>query len=349
MQNVYMGLDVEDFIFGEGTTYEENYNVSEEDMNRFGIIECTEDPDVACYRIALENEQNHHAIMTAMLTKEYEVLESTGYEMVYEGARIDNFLDAVKAQVQKWWAKVKGVFKKLVDNISSIVLSNKAFVKRYRGVTGLKVPKDKGFTGYDFDKGSLTIKYSDAASYIKTISTVAEGDDEKDKLNDVRGKLLKGTAITSENFEDALKEHLYGSKNSIQMNVDYSFQDLLDRLENASKSKKAAKEAHKEAEKSVKEYLSEINKLKSKASGDTKDEDIKKYKRVGQFITKSLTIMNTAMAAQTRAITVQAVQDRKMANYWVRANNKKDGTQDVTRGVMVNSESFIDGLDVVLI
>ncbi len=336
MNNVYMGLDVEDFIFGEGTTYEESYSVTDEEMNQFGVIECSEEPEVACYRIALENEQNHYAIMTAMMNKEYATLESTGSEMVYEGTRLNNFLDAVKAQVQKFWAKVKGVFKKVMDKIASIVLSNKAFVKKYRGVAkDLKQPKEKSFTGYRFGVGVSAIEYSEAAAYIKTVKNAK---DDADHLNTVRGKLVSQSSVTAENFESALKKYLYGSTNTETIPVPANFSALLDSLEDSAEAKKAAKAAHKEAEKAVKEYLSEINKMKSEAEKDT---EVAKYKKVAAFVSKSLTVMSTALSAQTRAIVAMAVQDRKMANYWIAANNKKGGTQE--------SASMSEGLDVVLI
>ena len=60
-----------------------------------------EDPDVACYRIALENEQNHNAIMMAIIQKEYNVLESTGSVMVYEGVDFVTIFDKVKKQIQE--------------------------------------------------------------------------------------------------------------------------------------------------------------------------------------------------------------------------------------------------------
>ena len=112
MANVYMGTDVEDFIFSEGTTYEEvetpveegveetpeveEEEISDEELNEFGVIECVDEPEVACYRIALENEQNYNKIMNAFMMKEFSVLESTGEEMVYEAADVKKFFDLVK-------------------------------------------------------------------------------------------------------------------------------------------------------------------------------------------------------------------------------------------------------------
>ena len=347
MNNVYMGLDVEDFIFGEGTTYEENIdNVTDEEMNAFGVIECTEDPDVACYRIALENEQNHNAIMMAMIQREYNVLESTGSVMVYEGAKIDNFLDMVKRNIQKFWAKVKGVFKKVMDQISSIVLSNKAFVKKYRSA-GLKMPAEpKGFTGYDFDKVDMTLHYSKVIDIVREIKGASNadarevygGEGAKHTEDQLRGAIVKGSGtIGAEEFDKALKVKLYGAENTTTVKP-VAFNSLLDRLENAAASKKEAKAAHKEAEKTIKGLLSEVNSEKTKAKSDAA---VKAAKEKATLINKSLNVMSTALSAQTRAIVAMAAQDRKMANYIVRANN--------TDVKMTKESAVVEELDVVLI
>lgn len=342
MQNVYMGLDVEDFIFGEGTTYEESFsNVTDEEMNEFGVIECTEDPDVACYKIALENEQNYNAIMMAMLTQEYNVLESTGSVMVYEASTLKNFYENVKKQIQRFWAKVKGVFKKVMDKLSSIVLSNKAFVKKYR-TAGLKMPeKEKEFTGYMFPLKD--IKYSAVVSVIEGIKGADKAEmDAKDKtdnaLNEVRGKLIGSGSLTAEGFEKQLKLHLYGSENTEAIKID-NLNDLFNELESASDQKKAAKAAHKEAEKSIKGLLSEVKKEQSSAKSDAA---VQRAKKKSEIITRSLNIMSTALSVQTRAIIANAVQNRKMANYIVNVQNKK--------GEKFQKESFVeDGLNVEII
>lgn len=340
MNNVYMGLDVEDFIFGEGTTYENNDiidNVSEEEMNEFGVIECVEDPDVACYRIALENEQNYNAIMTAMMTREYQVLESTGKEMIYEASKIENFLEMVKKQIQKFWAKVKGVFKKLMDKINSVVLSNKAFVKKYRAVANtIKQPKDAEFTGYEFNHDNLVIPYGEVVGIVKTIKT---GDIET-ALNTLRGKLCHAGVVTADEFAKKLKVSLYGSENTKTVKLESNFTTLLDRLESAASAKKAAKDSHKEAEKAVKGLLSEVNAEKSKARADENEEALKSAKAKSEAISKSLNIMSAALSAQTTAIVASAAQDRRMANHWVKAQNVKDG---------VKTESAIGEIEVVLI
>lgn len=346
MQNVYMGLDVEDFIFGEGTTYENDVmDVSDEEMNAFGVIECTEDPDVACYRIALENEQNHNAIMMAMLTHEYNVLESTGQVMVYEGGAIKSFLNKVKEQIQKFWAKVKGVFKRVMDQLSSIVLSNKSFVKKYRSAGSLTAP-DKDFTGYNFDTSKFVVPYSKAVREISEIkNTDTDNKIMETKLNLVRTQLcFNASGVTADNFADTLKDQIYGSKNTVVVSTKgKNFQDLLDNLEDASRQKKAAKDAHKEAEKSVKELLNDVKKLQREAESGSAEEKAAKARATA--ISRCLGIMSTALGVQTRAIIASAVQDRKMANYFVTSQNAKK--KDDKKAVNASAVMDLDNLELI--
>lgn len=335
MNGVYMGLDVEDFIFDESATYED-YNVSDEDMNRFGVIECVDDPDLACYRIALENEQNHNAIMMAMLQNEYNVLEATGSTMIYEGAKLNQFFDMIKTQIQKFWAKVKGVFKKITDQINTIVLSNKQFAKKYRAIANsIKKPKDKGFTGYPFDQADMDIPYSNVTSALeklkdyKMTSAEVKNTKKSEAMNEMRAMLCgKSGEIKPEEFETALKVKCFGSINTTTVQIKHtSFSTLLDSLEQADEYKKITKGAYKEAENSVKKLLAEVNKEKAKADDDGNETKVKAAKLKGELMSGSLTLMSTAMNVQSRAIVTAATQLRKMANYWVR-NNKKKSTNE---------------------
>lgn len=344
MNNVYMGLDVEDFIFGEGTTYEENIdNVTEEDMNRFGVIECVDEPDVACYRIALENEQNYSAIMMAMMNKEYQVLESTGSEMVYEAVDVKHYMDLVKAQIQKWWAKIKGVFKKLVDKITSFVGSNKAFVKRFRPRVGEMTKAGADFTGWSFHPNlGSAINYAAVASYLADAADMLPENTEKDNkiLDGVRGKLIGKDDLNANEFSKLLQKHLHNEKENTEVIKSSGLEHLLNELEKAPTARKDAMAAHKEVEKTVKKLLSEVNKQKSKAEG----EKAAGLRRFGTAISQSLNVMSTACNAQVVAIMQKMLQDRKAANAIVAANGKKEKTT-----VQHNSASFGEEFDVVLI
>jgi hypothetical protein len=131
---------------------------------------------------------------------------------------------------------------------------------------------------------------------------------------------------------------MHGGPNTITLDLE-DFTTLLNRLETAEDSRKAAKNSFKEAEKTVKALLNEVKEIRSKAESGSDAEKTAKAKC--DAINKSLTIMSTAMNVQTRAIIELAIQDRKMANYWVRSQN--------TKSVQHNSASMGDELDVVLI
>lgn len=366
MNNVYMGLDAEDFIFEEGTTFEENYGISDEELNQYGVIECVDEPEVACYRIALENEQNFNAIMSAIMMKEMAVLEATGEAMVYEAVDLREIADKIKEAIKKFWAKVKGVFKKLMDNLNTIALSNKAFVKKYRSAD-LKMPtKEVSITGYPFNKGNLVIdyvKYGEAVADSigknfgkisglanmdgdKAISQVFAGEAKDRILDGIRGAVL-GKAVTAANFSREMHKHVFGSENTQKITLAdaglSNVKAIFNRLETANLDKKDAQASYKEAEKCVKALL----KVVKDEIEDGNEHQEKMARIISSLINSTLTIMQSTLSIQTKGLQARALQDRKIANIIVRANAKKGGAsgKDIS-----TSESYnMDLEDVVLV
>lgn len=357
MSNVYMGTDVEEFIFGEGT-YEESYSdldaEIQAEMDATGIIECVDDPEVACYRIALENEQNYNMIMNTFMMHEYSVLESTGQEMIYEAEESKSFFQNVKKWVENFWKKVKGVFKKVMDVLGSLVLSNKKFVQMYEGKTMSKPAKDKKFKGYDFPSNLGTIAKYD------TIATVVTSEVEVDKIssitkdqvedyvhtfntnfdaikNKMRGYACGGGTVVADNFKSKLQTAFYGGeKKEIALG---EFSTLIADLKDAKDSKKAAKDAYKTAEKSVKTLLKQVkqaenNIIKSKKLKAGGDPGMKVAKCMSQAINASLSIMSQAMSVQNGAILAKARQDRAQAAFYV--------SHQPLKGYQESTNSFLD-------
>lgn len=339
MYGVYNGLDVEDFIFTEGTTYEDfdDYGVSDEELNEFGIIECVDEPETACLKIALENEQNYNAIVTALMSHEITQLESGVVNESFEDikAKLKRYAEKVKESIKKWWAKAKGIFKKLTDKISSMILSNKQFAKKFRAVANkMKSPKKKEFTGYKFPENRI-INFSQIVPKISKASTKLElktAFDEYKKsdttleeckklaLNEVRGTLCGKDECEASKFSEYLKEYLYGSVTTKTIAVETNFGKLLDNLEKAPYEKRDAKASYEEAEKSVKGLIKNVD----EASNSVRGEEQQKFaKMIIDICNSSLTIMSTALSEQIRAITTRATQNRKMANYWV--SSQKSG------------------------
>lgn len=375
MANVYMGTDVEEFIFGEGTTYEveevetpveegaeetpevveEEVEVSDEELNAFGVIECVDEPEVACYRIALENEQNYNKIMNAFMMKEFSVLESTGEEMVYEAVDVKKFFDLVKETVARWWSKIQGVIKKVMETISEKTDMNKAFVKKYKD-KDIKVPsKDKKFVGYNFDnmKAPEFEKVADIVSKTAgSFANIADFNLEEFKVkadaakNQMRGAACGKDSVSAEDFDKELKLALFGSEEKVDLNLK-TFATLLSDIESAKDVKNAAKDAYKKAQNTVKKLLGEIKKAESemKKASESKDEkkDVMKQGRaLSDTINASLSIMSKAMSVYTKAMFTSLNQDRAMAFFYI-ANQPKPEKKEKT------NESAIDDLDVQLV
>lgn len=351
MANVYMGKDVEDFIFGEGTVYEsaettpaqteepevEIEQVTDEEMNVFGVIECVEDPAVACYRIALENEQNYNAIMNAFMAKEFSVLESTGEEMVYEAADIKKFFSAVGNAIKKFWAKVKGVFKKLMDIIASNVATNKAFVKKYSNATMHKPETGKEFKGYKFS-GLGKADYDGVASLVKgavKVDMIVSATEEEvnkavttfnENFESVKGEMRavacgrsKDKPVKADEFNKALRDEFFGSDEPVKIEKLPEFKTLIAELGSAINAKSLAKESYKAAEKAVKILQGDVNHAEAnlKKVAGKKDHGLKMAKCLTTAINASLAIMSTAMSVQTSAIAAQMKQARSMAAYYI--------------------------------
>lgn len=368
MARVYTGENVEDFIFGEGTTYEaetteptleegaqedptveegakeeptpeedeveENVTVTDEEMNMFGVIECVDEPEVACYRIALENEQNYNMIMNAMMSREFSVLESTGEEMVYEAADVKKFFALVKETVARWWSKIQGVFKNIMDRISEFINGDMRFVKKYEKMD-IKTPEtDKKFEGFNFENTS-TPDYQKIAGEVKLsvdlgIKKMGEltGEDAK-KFVETFAKDFTATKnkmrayacgkqgeVTEEAFEKELKIALFGSEEKVELTL-RPFKTLLAEIEYGRLAKGQAKQSYKSAEASVKALNKEIKIAENKFVAGHKDSGMKIAKCLTDSVNASIRIMSKALSMETRAIMANLKQNRAMAAFYV--------------------------------
>ena len=386
MANVYMGTDVEEFIFGEGTMYEsckkeevedtpaaeeeekveesvveeevveEEVEVTAEEMNMFGVIECVDEQEVACYRIALENEMNYNAVMNAFMVKEFTVLESTGSEMVYEAADVKQFFELVKKTLAKWWAKIQGVFKNVMDSIAKLVSQDERFIKKYEKADIVKPEVDKKFQGFDFGKRNvpdydkvagevrlavqmgiknLTMLAGDKAKeYVETFNKDFAG--VKDKM---RGDACgKGGSVKEEDFEKELKIGFFGSEEKVDIELK-SFAELINELKHAKMVKARVKGSYKKAEASVKELHKEIKNAEGRFLKLPKDPNMGIAKCLTDSVNASLRIMSKAISMDTKAMMVELRQNRAMAAFYVTNQPKKE----------VKAESAVDDLGVVLI
>lgn len=375
MANVYMGTDVEDFIFGEGTTYEstveesteetveesteeeiEESTVTPEEMNEYGVIECVDEPEVAFYRITLENEMNYNAIMNAFMKKEFSVLESTGQEMVYESADKASFFNNIEATIKRVWAKIQGAIKKLIDKISDYVVYNRAFINKYKGKDLKKPETDREFTGFNFPERE--VDYSKIYDVVEneivvpknlgkfTSSENAENyiEGNKERLEEVKNKMRKlacGKDTSADNFQSDLKIAFYGSEEREKLQLK-DFSTLIKHLDGAHEAKNNAKKAYNSCRKSIENMIKGIRDAKKSVDRSDAPGAMKVAKFYTDALNSSISIINTTISMQTRAIMSKVAQDRAMAAFYV-ANQPKAAKEEKV------GESAIDDLGIVLI
>lgn len=381
MANVYMGTDVEEFIFGEATFEEackkeeveekaekpaedvkesveneeaEIMEAVEAEMAAIGVQECVDEPEVACYRIALENEQNYNAVLNHFMARELSVLESTGTEMVYEAADIKQFFGAIKATIAKWWQKIQGVIKKVIEEIAKFTDMDMRFVKKYKNEYMVTPDKVKVFKGYDFSKAKPGADYANIAGVVRLavdpgIKNIGKlRDEESNKFvekfkeefkatkNKMRGIACSVDSVNEDEFDKQLKIAYFGSEDKVSVTLK-PFKVLLEELEFAKYAKASAKHAHKSAQASVKELLKEVKSAES-AMGKSKG-GAKIAKCLTDSINAALNIMSRTMSMETRAIMANLRQNRSMAAFYV-ANQPKESKV---------KESAIDDLGIDLI
>lgn len=385
MANVYMGTDVEDFIFGEATyeeacsskkeeveAKEENADVGdievdvetdkdgkidtqaneeikeavEAEMNACGVMECVDDPEVACYRIALENEQNYNMILHAFMEMEIATLESTGVEMVYEESKINTFFTAIQKAIDKFWQKVQGIFKSVMTNISKFTDSNAAFVKKYGNSRYdiVKPGKEFNMKGYNFtDTIPLFVKVTSSLEgiYDKIKFNAAEYDAET-KKNEFRSFLCgkaSGT-VSADTFSDELKIAFYGSKEKVDISLP-DFSSLIVTLGSGKFQKNTVKKMYK----NCKDTVSGLKKKVKEVEKNTQGDQMAAAKQLTTLINSSLSMMSKALSVKISAINSELIQSRVIAAFYIRNQPKEKKEEKKVAG-----ESFtIEDLGVTLI
>lgn len=83
-------------------------------------------------RCVMEATQNWNNIMRACTIQEFNYLEESGSELVYEGVILESFVDSVKKFFINLWEKIKSIFKKALMQFSSWTTSDKDFITKYK-------------------------------------------------------------------------------------------------------------------------------------------------------------------------------------------------------------------------
>lgn len=354
---------MEELIFGENSDlfFDENAGeeISDEELNEFGIIETGEEPEVAGYAIALENEQNFNAIMNAMMVKEYACLESTGAELVYTEGAIGDFFEAVKTTIKIWWGKFTEMIKKAQDKIILYTRENGAFIKKYKNKS-MKTPspdtmeskgylytnlnKDSSFISLikaDYDSGVdryITKLRSDFEEEIdtvkKAVETLVSNYDES-----IKKKVNKHAGTTDKSIADAVKGYYRGEKGVIKVD---NFNAIIKEMESAPEIRKKLKKDYDAAKSSMKNMLKTVSDIQGACKKSEDGIDKKRLaasKPVASYIKKALNAMGKIQSISNQVYFEKCKADRAKAmwviNHQPKASNESAGSESDGLGIVL--------------
>ena len=203
-----------------------------------------------------ENECNFNALMRAAALSEMKYYNENGGDLfVQEAGAFSGFVEKAKAFFLKVIEKIKSIGKKFVAKINQYSMSDKDFVKKYQKDLLTRDLRDFEFEGYKFPAWSGNTSYTGTVSSVK-----ADGSDNQDDLNDIieknRGNIVSGSPMTESEYRDALKEKLYGDKDTIKVTI----REQLGIISDTSKLTKEAEKEEKDTIKAVEDMIKELDK-----------------------------------------------------------------------------------------
>lgn len=159
------------------------------DESAIDAIECKFEPGIeAAVNIVAESEENYNKIMQAIGVHELAVFESTGSEMIYEGADISALMKKVKEFFMNILKKIKGLIDKFIAMVDSFVKSDADFVKKYSSKIITVNSKDLKVKGFEFDHMDYSLPSQDTMEGI--FKNEADTSEKETILNKMRGKVF---------------------------------------------------------------------------------------------------------------------------------------------------------------
>lgn len=134
-----------------GVSESEAMSLLENAENRFEYETIAE----ATAIVVAEQEANWTRFMTGVgLGELHTVME--GQEVIYEGAKLQKFLDKAKAFFKMALSKLAEITKSFIAAVDKFILSNDKFIKKYeKQIKEAKFPSDFSFKGYNFNDSAL--------------------------------------------------------------------------------------------------------------------------------------------------------------------------------------------------
>lgn len=266
-------------------------------------------------RILIENERNDQAIFTAaMMNDMHEIkcrTEGTLLESELQAlseSSVKQFFDKIIEKLKKFWAKIKGFFKRAYAMITAYVVRNgKAFVaanrKELNKVTDSQEIKGKVWvpTNGKIPDEHKTLDFD--VFNIDSVNGMNADDSAADMTKAMLKKATRGQFDEDGNFYKWLKEANYKEATNPKIGECGGVNNLIAMLENGMEPVKKIKEAEKKVEKDLKASIKKLQDEQKKLENESKDQKVKEDagKKVTFYKTAS-TAMSNAMSTSISAL-----------------------------------------------
>lgn len=290
-------------------------------------------------RILVENERNDQAIFTAALLSDMHEIkcrtEGTLLESEIEAlaeSSVKDFFDKIIEKLKKFWAKIKGFFKRAYAMITAYVVRNgKAFIAANR-------KELNKLTNESEVKGDVYVPSENAAEIkfeiftLEQIEKLGHDDSAAEMTKALLGKATNDRFNEDGNFYKWLKENSYEKATNPKLKAYGGLNKLLAMLDNGMVPIKELKEKEKKAEKALQEAIKKLQNEQTKISKDnSKSDDEKKeagkladfYKTASSGMT---TAMSTAISASVKLEKFKLAQARIALARAIAKNNVVEST-----------------------
>lgn len=310
--------------------------------------------------VVAEQEANWTRFMTGVgLGELHTVME--GQEVIYEGAKLQAFLDKAKAFFKIALSKLAEITKSFIAVVDKLVMNNDKFIRKYeKQIKEAKFPSDFSFKGYDFNDSVLDTepKYdTDRIDFNKTDNILDNKEDYSKKA--AEDKLCTGNGET---FGEKVFVYFHGSKEKVEIKAPTpaDMNKYISIIKNTKDLKDKAKASYKNAHNKISGFIKELNKAE-KTTINSK-EDLQTASRMESAISIVLTYWKAYSSAattfhgkymsalgdrnrQAKALCVKAVQ------YGLKAKGKADRNKerskvgwDVHEG-FENTDAFLGAVE----
>lgn len=177
-----------------------------------------------------------------------------GEEVIYEGAKLDAFIDKAKAYFKMALNKLAELTKRFIAFVERFVRSNDAFIKKYETqIRNAKFPSDFSYKGYNFNDAALDKEPTYNTTAITVTADIDKDNYTREKAEDA---VCSGEGDT---FAEKVFIHFHKGKEK----VDIKSPDMSKQIEIVKKTKKLkedAKKSYKNAHKAISNIIKDLEK-----------------------------------------------------------------------------------------